>query len=81
VAATLNHLATLYHAQERYTEAEPLMQRALTIREQRLGLNHPDVVVTLKNYLALLKAMQREAEAGKIENHILAIQTGNSTRL
>ena len=32
----------------RYSEAEPLFQRALAIRETALGLDHPDVAKTLK---------------------------------
>jgi hypothetical protein len=50
------------------------------IREQRLQQDHPDVVVTLKNYLALLKAMHREADAAQLEQRLLATQTGDSTR-
>ena len=50
------------------------------IREQRLGLDHPNVVVTLKNYLALLKAMHRDAEAAQMEHRVLAIQTGSPTK-
>ncbi len=38
---SLNNLASLYHSQGRYDEAEPLYQRSLAIREKALGENHP----------------------------------------
>ena len=37
VGTTLNNLAALYEKQGRTTEAEPLLKRALTIREKALG--------------------------------------------
>ena len=36
MAATLNTLAELYYAQGKYAQAEPLLQRALAIREKAL---------------------------------------------
>jgi len=42
LAASLNTLALIYLGQGRYAEAEPLLERALAIREQGLGLAHPD---------------------------------------
>ncbi|KAL4656353.1 kinesin light chain 1 isoform X7 [Arapaima gigas] len=53
VAATLNNLAVLYGKRGKYKEAEPLCKRALEIREQVLGKDHPDVAKQLNN-LALL---------------------------
>ena len=41
VAYPLNNLAILYKEQGKYAEAEPLYQRALRIREQTLGPDHP----------------------------------------
>ena len=38
----LNGLANLYREQGKYEQAEPLYQRALRIREQQLGLEHPE---------------------------------------
>jgi len=37
VATSLDNLAELYRAQSKYTEAEPLYQRALAIREKALA--------------------------------------------
>ncbi len=40
---SLNNLGELYSAQERYDEAEPLLRRALHIREVSLGSANTDV--------------------------------------
>ena len=37
VGTSLNNLAALYQAQGRYSEAEPLYKRSLTIYEKALG--------------------------------------------
>jgi len=37
LATSLNNLATLYHAQGKYAQAEPLYKRSLAIREKALG--------------------------------------------
>ena len=37
MASSLHNLASLYKAQGRYTEAEPLFQRALVIYQQQFG--------------------------------------------
>ena len=47
LATSLNNLAALYQAQGRHAEAEPLHQRALAIREQTHGSEHPDVATSL----------------------------------
>jgi len=41
VAASLNNLAVLYRAQGRNNDAEPLLRRALAIREKILGPTPP----------------------------------------
>jgi tetratricopeptide (TPR) repeat protein len=67
VAASLNNLGQLYYDQRRYSEAEPLYQRALAIREQVLSPDHPDVATIVESYAALLRATDRNEEAGKLE--------------
>ena len=49
VAASLNNLAELYHAQGRYTEAQTLYRLALGIWEKTLGPEHPNVTACLNN--------------------------------
>ena len=56
VAQSLNNLASLYHTQGRYADAEPLYKRALAIREKALGPDHPDVAQSLNNLAALYEA-------------------------
>ena len=70
---SLNNLADLYHTQGRYAEAEPLYQRALAIREQALGPDHPDVALSLNNLAALYRAQGRYAEAEPLYQRALAI--------
>ena len=74
VATSLNSLSALYHAQGRYAEAEPLLNRSLAIREKMLGPEHPLVAQSLENYATLLRATGRSAEATKIGARAKAIR-------
>jgi tetratricopeptide (TPR) repeat protein len=57
----------LYNNQGRYSEAEPLFQRALAIQEKALGPDHPNTATFLENYTALLRQMGRHEEATAVE--------------
>ena len=46
-------MASLYMAQGKYKEAEPLLKRALEIREKALGPEHPDTTARLNNLAVL----------------------------
>ncbi|CAM9945683.1 unnamed protein product, partial [Ectocarpus sp. 8 AP-2014] len=46
VAAVLHNRAGFLIAQEKHTEALPLLERALRIRTNKLGENHPGTVGT-----------------------------------
>jgi hypothetical protein len=48
-------IAVLYCYMGRYTEAEGLLRRAIAIRENKLGLDHPDTISSRQS-LANLKA-------------------------
>jgi len=63
LATDLNNLASLYRAQGRYSEAEPLYLRSLSIYEQQLGQNHPDVATSLSNLANLYQSQGRYSEA------------------
>jgi tetratricopeptide (TPR) repeat protein len=67
VAKVLNNLAALYSLQHRYSEAEPLYQRALAIREETLGPDHPDLASTLNGYAQLLRKIKRKSEASAMQ--------------
>jgi len=58
--------STLQYA-ARYAEAEPLLKRALPISEKTLGPEHPDTAITLGNYAALMRKLNRESEAAELE--------------
>jgi hypothetical protein len=72
--AIVNQGGYYLHQRGRYTDAEPLSQRALAIREKALGPEHPDVAMYLEDYLLLLRAMDRSQEAEPLEAHARAIR-------
>ena len=63
LATSLNDLASVYKAQGKYAEAEPLHKRALAIREKALGPEHPDVAKRFNNLALLYHVQGRYAEA------------------
>lgn len=56
VAMISNNVAMLDQAEGMYAKAEPLFQRALTIREKAFGPDHPDVATSLNNLALLYQA-------------------------
>ncbi|MFM6272300.1 MAG: tetratricopeptide repeat protein, partial [Dolichospermum sp.] len=74
----LNNLALLYNNQGRYTEAEPLYIRALSIYEQQLGENHPYVATSLNNLALLYDNQGRYTEAKPLYIRALSISRGFS---
>ncbi len=74
LAISLNNLAELYRAQGKYSEAEPLYQRALAIDEKALGPEHPDLATDLNNLAALYYAQGKHAQAEPLYGRALAIQ-------
>ena len=68
-----DNLATLLQATDRLGEAEPLMRRALAIREKSLGADHPDVASSLNNLAQLLQDTNRLAEAEPLMRRALDI--------
>lgn len=57
MAISLNNLARLYDAQERYAEAETLYLQALELFKHLLGKEHPNIANCLNN-LAFIYAQQ-----------------------
>ncbi|CAM9906297.1 unnamed protein product [Ectocarpus sp. 8 AP-2014] len=49
----------LMYAQEQHNAAIPLLERALSIRKERLGINHPDTVGTHINLEVVRKIVSR----------------------
>ena len=50
----IHHYAVFLANQGKYDDAEPLYKRALTIREEVLGPDHPEVASSLNNLATLL---------------------------
>ncbi len=66
----MNRVATYLRLRARYAEAEPLLQRALSICERTLGVEHPQVARLLNNLALLYQNL------GKYEQAKLLFQRG-----
>jgi tetratricopeptide (TPR) repeat protein/CHAT domain-containing protein len=72
-ATALNTQSLKLFNEGKYSEAIPLAQRALAMREKALGPDHPDVAVSLNNLATLYNAQDRYAEAEPLFKRALAI--------
>jgi tetratricopeptide (TPR) repeat protein len=70
----MNQLAVWFNNRAEHTEAQPLYQRALAIREKVLGPEHPYVATSLNNLAELYRAQGRYAEAQPLYQRALAIR-------
>jgi len=70
----LNQAGLIAQRVGRYSEAEPLYNRALAIDEKAYGLNHPEVATDLNNLAALYKTQGRYAQAEPLYKRSLAIK-------
>ena len=73
VALSLGNLATLYMAQERYTDAEQVWARVLKIRRDSLGEQHPEVARTLQSIAQLYSETGRYANAEAAQTEVVQI--------
>lgn len=73
LADCLESLAVIYSAMGLYDDAEPLIQRALALKEMVLSSSHPSVAKTMTLYAGLLRRMNRDLEACKTIMHANAI--------
>ena len=74
----LNGLGELYRRQGRLDDAERTLLRAVEVKEQGLGPNHPDVATSLANLGLLYVANGRELDAAPLLERALAIQERRS---
>lgn len=65
MASPLNGLGNISRDQGKYEEAKPLYQRALSIREQQLGPEHPETA-EIVHCLAQFWEMQGNLEEARI---------------
>jgi tetratricopeptide (TPR) repeat protein len=73
MAEGMGRLAELYRSQGRYSEAEPLYERSLSIWEKQLGADHPDVATSLNNLALLYYSQGRYSEAEPLYGRSLSI--------
>jgi tetratricopeptide (TPR) repeat protein len=73
-ATTLTNLASLYEAQGKYAQAEPLYLRALAIDEKAYGVERPEVATDLNNLAYLYKAQGEYGKALPLYERALAIR-------
>ena len=72
-AIALNNLAHTYQSLARYSEAEPLIRRAIEIGEKTLGKDHPDVATRYNNLALLLSAQRKYDEAEPLYRRAIEI--------
>ena len=73
-ATLLYQLATLYLAENRTKDVEPLFKRALSIYETAVGADHPAVALVLADLAGLYRLQARFADAEGLYRRILRIR-------
>ncbi len=73
-ARLLNQAGSYSYVHAQYTEAEPLYQRALAIREKKLGADHPDTAQSLNNLAELYRSQGKYEQAEPLYQRALAIR-------
>lgn len=71
-------MANLYAGQGKYTEAEPLYQRGLSVLEQAFGPNHVALLPMLDGYQNLLEKMGQPARAAQLKARAARIRSDNA---
>src|SRR5205823_2299775 len=72
-ANVLNRTGLYLEKHALYAEAEPLLVRAVAIREKQLGAMHPDAATSLNSLAFLYESQGRYAEAEPLYVRALAI--------
>lgn len=74
LTATLCHnLGGINHARGRHVEAEPWARRAVELRQERLGVDHPAVVADIAALASIIDAQDRHREAEPMFRHVLSV--------
>jgi tetratricopeptide (TPR) repeat protein len=74
MAASLDEVADSYRAKGKHEDAADLKQRALRIREQKLGPEHPHFVIVLRNYVMVLQKADKQSQAEELLARLKVIQ-------
>lgn len=77
-AHLLDRTATYLQDHGQYTQAEPLLQRALAIYEKNLGPDHPDIATTLNHLARIYQDQGRYRDAEPLLRRALAIDEAMS---
>ncbi len=72
--SSFNNLGFFYKRQGNYREAEPLLRRALEIRERVLGPEHPDTATSLNNLAGFYQEQGKHQEAEPLYQPALKIR-------
>ena len=72
-ARLLHETGSYFYMVAQYEQAEPLFKRALQIREQVLGSEHPDVAASLNNLALLYQAQGKYEQAEPLLKRALEI--------
>jgi eukaryotic-like serine/threonine-protein kinase len=73
LANHLGNLALVHQARGAYEEAKALQERALAIREETLGPEHPDLATNVNNLAAVYDALGVYEEAKRLHERALTI--------
>ncbi len=77
--SSLYSLANFYHDHKEYDKAASQYERALQLKEDISGPNHPDIVAILQRYARLLLDAKRPTEAANLLARADAILTHSSS--
>jgi tetratricopeptide (TPR) repeat protein len=73
IAVQLHNLADVEHATGRLAEAQDQYRQALSLEEELLGTNHPEVGLVANNLGTLLRELGRHNEAADCHRRALRI--------
>ena len=73
-AQMMNVMGTVYFNLGLYSQAHPLLSRAVEIRTRILGPEHPDTLKTMNNLATTLDDEGRYAEAERLHRQVLGIR-------
>jgi tetratricopeptide (TPR) repeat protein len=73
VAPVLSGLGTLWREEGKYSKAQIVFQRALSIRQKALGPENPDVAMTLNNLAAVYRSQGNYKDAELLYRRTLLI--------
>ncbi len=74
LASALFDLALVYEHQGKFNQADPRMKMAEKIRELKFGMTSPQFIEVLEAHAALLRLMNKDADAAKAEAMLTALR-------